>query len=712
MEGHLFERRPQDKSKSMFGSGKLYKKRWCVLQGQILTVFDDLDLKSQKPKGLAKSHTKLDNLLARARVVNVNDKDKDAEHPYVFEIVPLDLPEGNLEDRKDPLVFAVENESNMSMWINALNEASNGDTLVLPLAQHCAILGLPNPAEHAIAESEVTHAYRKAIVKCHPDKPGGNERTFLMVQRSYEAVLRHLERTMDFEQVHFTVVLEKTVVAGIGLKVVADDLTGEIVIRGIHPKVLIHQLDAGAQGSLLDGDVLVGIGEESTLLWKFSRVRQRLNDYREPPGSYILLQFVRYVAHAEARFQHDDAADSVWSTTLGNTQTQPDGNAATTSASTAANVYPSAAFAASPGTPLNMAPRRSSMKITAPDLPLPPAGAGAAGAAGTPRPGSNALSTPGGMDLTLSPIAFNHVHLPAPPSGALLALQQENSEMKKQLHLVQEQLAAELKKSGKLTDIINRFGEEVRARNEALALAQQKEQYYRLQVQHMLFTAYNEAANGVPTNTNADVPDNQALHRSIASVSEKILKGREIFASDQTNAYMKKADIVMGTNKPHTYKHAQSMAVTSTSALDPSSAMLDIWEAAGQSAVDRLMQLERRLQKSEKMLGFDKIAEGFLLPADSNTGKLNVAGSIGISGAVSETPSTTASDNGMAGTGKQPVPVFVSKTNALTPSGAKQAHRPSVSSGLGFAHSGHAPPPPNSAAARRMTSANTLARLG
>jgi len=68
------------------------------------------------------------------------------------------------------------------------------------------------------------------------------------------------------------------------------------------------------------------------------------------------------------------------------------------------------------------------------------------------------------------------------------------------------------------------------ARNEALALAQQKEQYYRLQLQDMLVTAYNETVNGAPV-SNMDTSESHALSKSIAIVSENILKGREVVAT-------------------------------------------------------------------------------------------------------------------------------------------------------------------------------------
>lgn len=690
----------------MFGSGKLYKKRWCVLQGQVLTIFDDLDLKSQKAKGLAKSHTYLDHMLARVRTAGANDTVKDLDHEHVFEIVPHDHPESDHEDSKDSLVFSADSENIMSMWLNSLNEACSGDTLVLTLAQHCQILGLPNPAEHALVESEVTHAYRKVVVKCHPDKPGGNERTFQIVQKSYEALLRHLERTVDFDAVHFTVVLEKTAAAGIGLKVVADDLTGEIVIRGIHPKVVIHQLDEAAGGSLLDGDILAGIGEESTLLWKFSRVRQRLNDFREPPGNIILLQFVRYVPHAEQNFQHDDVADSVWSTTLGESQTQATAGVHGTASSANAASNASSSVAAASSTPLH-----AHLKIST--LNLPPPG-GSAAALNTPRSATshshnNNLSHEE-MDLTLSPIGFTHP--PAAPSGALLALQQENAEMKKQLLHAKEKLATEVNKSSKLNDIVNRLGDDLRGRNEALALALQKEQYYRLQVQNMLIAAYNETVNS----GNASIKDqqgNQALNNSIAVTSEKILKGREVFASDQTHAYMKKADIALGANKSHTYKHAQSMAVSAVSALDPSNALLEIWDASGHSAVDRLVQLERRLQKSEKTLGFEKIAEGFHLP---DTGKdkrgstgFSSAGTIGINGinaSNTELDIIAASDVGSIIGHKPPMFGQNAHSGGLTSHLGTQKGAPRQSIALGFGHhaAGHAPP--GSASSRRMSSMN------
>ena len=44
MEGYLLERRSEAAKQSLFSSGLLFKRRWCVLQGQTMTIYDDIDL--------------------------------------------------------------------------------------------------------------------------------------------------------------------------------------------------------------------------------------------------------------------------------------------------------------------------------------------------------------------------------------------------------------------------------------------------------------------------------------------------------------------------------------------------------------------------------------------------------------------------------------------------------------------------------------------
>ena len=612
MEGFLYEKRSRDSSKSLFGSGKVFKKRWCTLQGQVLAVYDDIDIKKQKPKGPAKSHIKVAGKLARPK-----ENQEDGQQ-HVFEVIPQNLTAGtslDSNDNKEIFILGAESADMMAAWIQTINEASIGDSLILTLAQHCQILGLPPPEERPVHESEVTHAYRRAVSKCHPDKPGGDERNFRLVQKAYEALLRHIIRADDFQKIVFTVVLEKTATAGIGLRVVEDDETGEIVVRGIHPKIVIHQLGDAAGGSLLDGDILSGIGEESTLAWKFSRIRQRLNDFREPVGSFILLQFVRYVPIPG---KGGDVAQSA-----GDFETQvklpePGTSAAADSALTAGASINSANIeviggVTSPTTPItgrssvlvvpsaagarSISPQPRSIlknKLSPPMLPA------AAGSSISPQ-------SPTGLELTLSPIS-PHANTSA-TGNMLLSLQQENAELRKSLFASQEALAAETKKLKQQSDTNVRLTEELKVQAAALQVSQSREYYANLQLQDLLITAYHDTAQNP-----ARSQTSENWQKNIAHESEKLVSGRTLYASEQTEAYLKKADLSLAKTEPQTYKQAQCLAVMSISAFDPSAAILDLWDASGISAEERLLRLEQRIQKTEQNLGFAKVVDGFILP--------------------------------------------------------------------------------------------------
>ena len=603
MEGYIYERRPRDSTKGLFSSGKVFKKRWCVLQGQTLTMYDDIDLKTQKPKGLVKSHTKIVNKVARVRTTVAGDE------PFCFEIVPIgtlaqvDTSTTESMDNREFLILAAESEESLAMWINALNEASRGDNLVMTLVQQCHLLGLPSPQEKFPTDAEVTHAYRKAVVKHHPDKPGGNERMFRVVQKACQVILKEIERANSFDKIEFSVIVEKTEAAGIGLRVVEDEESGEIIVSGIHPKVKILHLDDSAGGSLIDGDILIGIGVEHTVSWKFARVRQRLNDFREPVASLINLNFRRFVQRENYDdVEHISPSDVAVDITL---------NSPAVPKSALKSALKGSDTTASKGPiPADFSPAGRRSSLTAPLVPSAASQSSTApivlgaGSMGSPNMGELALS--------LSPIAGGGMQQ---PTGTMLAMQQEIAEMRKQLSASEKALTTERAKNEVLTAALKSIGEEVQSRQEAMLLAKQGEGFYKLQVQEMLVASFHQFNSS--DNSNQDSSSSAELdliNKGIAGVVEKMMNNRSIHASEQTEAYLKKEDLASAQVQANTYQNAQRLAVVATSALDPSGSVLQMWQASGVSATERLLRLERRMQKSEAQLGMPTTSAGYVLP--------------------------------------------------------------------------------------------------
>mmetsp|Transcript_18548 Transcript_18548/g.28632 ORF Transcript_18548/g.28632 Transcript_18548/m.28632 type:complete len:163 (-) Transcript_18548:142-630(-) len=52
-----------------------------------------------------------------------------------------------------------------------------------------AVLGIPPPDEwESLTDNDVASAYRRASLKAHPDKPGGNKEKFDRIKKAYELV--------------------------------------------------------------------------------------------------------------------------------------------------------------------------------------------------------------------------------------------------------------------------------------------------------------------------------------------------------------------------------------------------------------------------------------------------------------------------------------------------------------------------------------------
>ena len=154
--------------------------------------------------------------------------------------------------------------------------------------------GAPN------TKAEIVRAYRKIVVTAHPDK-GGDEVLFQRIQSSYDKAIKYAENyEADIKPYEYKVSIKKTAQVGIGIKVIENHDTGEVVVQGMHEKCAINEIGDEAQGTLTEGDVLIKIDEDDVSEYRFSRIKQRLNEFRVPTGSDVVLTFLRHPAHLEA----------------------------------------------------------------------------------------------------------------------------------------------------------------------------------------------------------------------------------------------------------------------------------------------------------------------------------------------------------------------------------------------------------------------------
>ena len=659
MEGYLHEKRGVA-SKTMFGSGKVFKQRWCVLQGQNISIYDDFILADQKPKGIPKTIVRVAGHFARPHGVTSSDSGQ----KHLFEVLHIDQmdSEPGLHADSDELeqgmnVFSAESNAVMELWVAAINEASLGDDLVLSMDQHCQVLGLPLPHEKTPHAPEATHHYRRLAMENHPDLSGG-ARDFDHMTRSFEHVMNWIDRKENCDKISFCCVLLKTAEHGLGLRMGEYAHPGEICVESQLPGIAVHQIDdiCGSEGSLQHGDILVSIGADQTATWKFQRAKERLNDFREPSGSYVRLAFVRYVRHSQgaaqvagvahadhalstmsaqevelarcgAPFQDTDAPVSPTgsvrlggSTTLSAKSAPGDSKAAEPLARSILKKSPSSSggstgTGASPRAPLNLSDRSNSPSSV---------GVGSASNSNHSK-GSDITGEHSKFDMSISPIggigiAPGHIARGGVPHGAghagahgnntLSIMQKENVSLKHRIHELEKELAHEKVKSEKLAEALKSVAGELKDKNSALARASQFEQYYRIQVEEAFLNGFAD------TNTTSHYLEaTTELNKSIANAAASIVSGRTVYPSELSEKYLRSVGLSENDCKEReTFQYAQRQAVCAISSLDPTCATLRMWDAGGSSAQEKLMKLERRIQKTEASLGYSQPGSGFVLP--------------------------------------------------------------------------------------------------
>eukprot|EP01039_Chlorochromonas_danica_P004458 gene4458-4883_t len=271
MEGYLNKK---GKGESSFGR-RTWKKRWCILEDQTLSYFEDLDKQGLPvgPKG------QLD--ITQAMVEGVDHKEKD----FVFLIKSSHDNQGTF--------FQAPDLKSYNAWMKALIAAAldEGDDNIEDDYCH---LGLSITAKPTTAE--VNRAYRKAALRAHPDK-GGDLTEFKHLQESFNRVIAYIEEEEKeklYKYITYQVTLYKNPgEAGLGLVVLEDPGKKTIRIKSILPAVRIDSLSDEAQGHLSPGDVLIAVGAETVEKMPLTRVAQKLGDGRVPPGQSVKLTFRR-----------------------------------------------------------------------------------------------------------------------------------------------------------------------------------------------------------------------------------------------------------------------------------------------------------------------------------------------------------------------------------------------------------------------------------
>ena len=146
----------------------------------------------------------------------------------------------------------------------------------------------------------ITSAYRRAALRSHPDKTGGDTLAFKQVQDAYAFLSHHyleLEKLKAYDAITVEVLLEKGGPGvGLGMKVIENRNNGYITIKEVLPCILIKYIsDNAMNGKLQLYDCLIMIDNENVTNWPLLRIIQRLNDFRVPIGKTVKLFFTRQV---------------------------------------------------------------------------------------------------------------------------------------------------------------------------------------------------------------------------------------------------------------------------------------------------------------------------------------------------------------------------------------------------------------------------------
>ena len=289
--------------------GSAWKRRWCVLESRSLRVFESFDVPTSRTKNL-KDVIDLDSSW-KVRCVTTESRD------FAFILT---------HDDHSSWYMSAENQFELDLWLSELNiiilssspvafdiNAKSGWYQLLDIAKD-----LQRPKPKPLTTDSLKNAFYAAVKSVQnkaksnmksqdvKDKFSMNEQINLL-KRAYYAVYRKhfLMQAPVFRHQKYECNLTKSndMPSKLGLTLAESPSTGWVVISSIADDVQVSGFTDPAIGRLrikdaiysIDGEV---VGGDAGLAWTLSRVVQRLNAVRVPPGSSVQIVFCRPISDA------------------------------------------------------------------------------------------------------------------------------------------------------------------------------------------------------------------------------------------------------------------------------------------------------------------------------------------------------------------------------------------------------------------------------
>ena len=293
-----------------------WKRRWFVLEGAVLTYYEDFDPATNAPVGAAKGCVDLRGCQAK---LCPHKPRKGTPRVHTFSI---EKPRGErlLMEATGPMA-----EKLKFAWLSALEDAiaksmsKEGRRASLRAAQdvdqpeHYQRLGLEK--NDNLTDKDIRKAYRRVAVARHPDR-GGDPEAFIALHEAYEVIInaRAARReALRYGECVFEGRIKKEPKGGFGLTV-CERKEGGVAIKRVvfwscatkcveRPEGIERELPS-SELSFRAGDRIVGVDGDDTRRWSVTRLIQRLDNFRVPAEASILLRVARPVlldAHAEPR---------------------------------------------------------------------------------------------------------------------------------------------------------------------------------------------------------------------------------------------------------------------------------------------------------------------------------------------------------------------------------------------------------------------------
>lgn len=296
MEGFLFKKGAGTGILNTgIGGRRNWLQRWFVLENEFLSYYETFDKTLNNGNGAPVNKKGMHSL--HNCELNKFPSTK-AERKYTFVI---EHPE------RRPVYLCAANENMMYLWLEALKKASklefNTDAFKVDLDGYYETLNFdPEKIKGGDSPSikDIQKAYRKACLKCHPDKfphdkfPEKAE-MFDKVQEAFEILVSVKEQEEEdklYTVTEYEVTIEKGPRGvGLGLVVAQDPKSGAIAVTKVTDGIKIVTKKGEDRPHIYLQDVLVGIGDDRIVGWPIARVIDRLSDFRVPVGGTVKLTF-------------------------------------------------------------------------------------------------------------------------------------------------------------------------------------------------------------------------------------------------------------------------------------------------------------------------------------------------------------------------------------------------------------------------------------